>query len=436
MATLSLRETGATFQVCAQALKAHARSTAENIHLILDISRNPIGVEGTISLMEDCIKCSAVKSLILSSCSVGRFLDPETGAFVQTTRACCSVGLHGFQLVSLDLSWNDLTPDAMSELVRGLLAITLPDFDAESFDPCQLTPTRSCALQCLELRGNSICDRGLAWILLLLASMPTGEPTSSLTSLGLAQCALEAEGGAALAHALSGSSSALRSLDVRETDLVEATRPLAEAVAASTSIVSFCGIDLANVRVSCTSALSFVSDDGISVIVAGKDSMAHGVLALLLTLRPFLRRGLVAHVDASRASPHVTVAELTLDLKSSAMCGFYWERTEVFDELMSMLDVTPKPAASAVNPQSAPVEGTISGVDTSEVELGGIDSLGVGSVDAEGPSLVLKRIDLDTATGLTPRQLRQLYDASKLNPGAEIILDGVPFAPTWACSVQ
>lgn len=55
--------------------------------------------------------------------SVGRCVNPDTGANILTDKAMTSLGIHGNRIVNLDLSWNDLTPESVEALVRGLLDI-------------------------------------------------------------------------------------------------------------------------------------------------------------------------------------------------------------------------------------------------------------------------------------------------------------------------
>ena len=93
---------------------------------------------------------STIESLNCASCSVGRFCDPDTGAYKLSDDGCASIGAQGSRLVHLNLGWNDLSSTAVEALVRGLLAIEGPAFDADSFNPAQLAVGRNCAMVSLS----------------------------------------------------------------------------------------------------------------------------------------------------------------------------------------------------------------------------------------------------------------------------------------------
>lgn len=111
-----------------QHLKSFLNSSSGQLPKLLDLSSNPLGVDGSECIaahwltVEDTEQ-NSVEQLLLASCSVGRLFDFDTGAYVLTSRGIAAIGVHGYRLISLDLAWNDLNEDSMKALVEGLLAV-------------------------------------------------------------------------------------------------------------------------------------------------------------------------------------------------------------------------------------------------------------------------------------------------------------------------
>jgi hypothetical protein len=55
--------------------------------------------------------------------SIGREVNPETGAYIFAARGVEALGAHAHRILSLDLAWNDLNADAIEALVKGLVGV-------------------------------------------------------------------------------------------------------------------------------------------------------------------------------------------------------------------------------------------------------------------------------------------------------------------------
>ena len=329
----------------------------------------------------------------------------------------------------------------------------------------KLKATRSCALEHLDLTGNSIATDGASWLSVLLAPPGAGDAAVALRSLGLRQCAIEGDGAVLLLPALTANQ--LTHLDLRESDFGdEATAPLAAAAAKSSALETFCCVDLKAARSALKAAkdaaLAAKSADDVPTVelVAGKDSMAHGALALLLTVRPFVLPESPAKTvnplsDAACAAESVLPAAgasdhgfpaVSIDLCGSAMTGFYKERLDALNELTALIvasnagavpPTSPTPAAPAVVAGGAAAEGG--------VELGGGHDPEVA--DAQGaasapPRLGIRAVDLDEPSGLMPKQTQAMFDAcaaAATSPGAPVTtikMNGEAYHPPSGCSIQ
>jgi len=499
--TVNLVGEGFDYDSISNALLAF-KSSNKKLPSKLLLANNSVGVEGTQSLatgwlQKQEVDCGDIETLSMRSCGVGRQVHPNTGAYVFSTVATASLGLNGDRLVNIDLGWNDLNAASVGELVKGLLAIEAPNFDADSFNPSALETKRSCALTTLELHGNSIGNEGVAWLTLLLNPRTDGTGPSHMKHLGLHQCAIEAEGGLALANYCGGASPGvfgLEGLDLRENDLGEASGPLARAAEVSTTLVTFSGLaDLNKTRVALAQAKSPVpvsaatnaaALDGDNkapvsqakgVLVAGSNSMCHGALALLLVLRPFVVpqqqtttavSSLASPENTTAATEMVTTASSTVknpldgtsadgetttlsgvvvDLRGSAMCGFYQERTEAVEELLSLL------AAQHTKPEPPAPPAETSSV-TSEVDAEGGGGGSSGSEPAlvpssettfSAPQLHIHTLEMDAASGLTPNQVKIVFAACAVSkdgdspaPATILKMDGEVYKAPAMCSIQ
>jgi hypothetical protein len=302
-----------------------------------------------------------------------------------------------------------------------------PGFEAESYNPATLLPSRTCALETLKLKGNSICDEGVQWLSRLLHD-PTGtlksRQPSKLKHLDLYQCALQENGAEILCECLAletKASSKLVSLDVRENDVKSWSRALAEAAIKSPSLIEFCGINFSEVNGNVSKAFA----GEVVTLVAGKDAMNHGTLALLLSLRPFIfptatSVNPLAHKadDSVSAMPQggggKASGSIALDLRGSSMCGFYWEEVESVEELIELL------------------KGCVgTPIDSSDAQAASTNS----------PNVTISVVELDDDCGLTDKQIRSLYDATipldqAQSPLTLIKLNGMEYKPSWGCSVM
>jgi hypothetical protein len=154
--SVDLTGQGLAYEAVAAALVAF-KDNHKKLPSKLLLNKNAIGVDGIQTLANDWLQAQKeentcdIETLSVRSCSVGRLVDPNTGAYVFSKLATAALGRHGNRLVNINLAWNDLTPAAIGELVKGLLSIEAPNFDAESFNPASLELKRGCALSTLEL---------------------------------------------------------------------------------------------------------------------------------------------------------------------------------------------------------------------------------------------------------------------------------------------
>ena len=450
---------------------------------------------------------STIESLNCASCSVGRFCDPDTGAYKLSDDGCASIGAQGSRLVHLNLGWNDLSSTAVEALVRGLLAIEGPAFDADSFNPAQLAVGRNCAMVSLDLEGNSIGDDGASWLTFLL------KHGGRLEKLGLRQCALEEFGAESLAKRITAdsnnqhhqdhdddgkknkapSSSRLTHLDLRDNDLGEGSGEIARAAAdllvdlnggqiifddlhrrlstsstsnhrsssSTSSTTSRHRDDDPNATTTTTTTNDDDDDDESTknvVLAPGPESMCHGVLAVLFALR--------RSIELSRLLPPAppspssisgngdsdggggTTVSVTIDLRGTQACGYYQERTEVVDELLSLLSAQSSSTSTSTSTSSGGGSDEASSSSTSEsavVIANPEDGEAVGATataptSAAASSRVrITKVLLDDESGLTERQVQRLHDTASRDHdnAAAIVLNGAAFEPTgWSCVLQ
>ena len=118
---------------------------------------------------------------------------------------------------------------------------------------------------------------------------------------------------------------------------------------------------------------------------------------------------------------------MILDLRQSAMCGFYFERIEAVDALISLLEAS---ARGGVSPADATATTKPEG---HEVELGGGGSGG-------GPRLAVSCVEVDDACSLTDRQIRKVYDAcfapGATSPCTVLKVNGTVYKPGFGCLVM
>lgn len=238
--SLSLANQGVGWAVANGAIQSYVQNAGQ-LPESIDLSRNNIGLEGLECLCSDWLVGTTVdtvsingriRSLNLAVCSIGRFTDENTGAFVYSPRAMTTLGRSAINLVSLDLSWNDLNSDGLMyftahfkikvdltslkigvrELVRGLLGIEDPTIDDVDAINMRTLSRPRIALREINLKGNSIGDEGATWLALLLGR------EQELSSLNLVQCAIGAEGAIKIRLALE-EGAAVEVLDLTENDL-------------------------------------------------------------------------------------------------------------------------------------------------------------------------------------------------------------------------
>lgn len=366
-----------------------------------------------------------------------------------------------------------------------LLIATAPEFEAESYDPATLLPTRTCALESLNLKGNQIGDDGVEWLAYMLRKSPTQSPSApNLRALGLCQSAVEARGAGYLQAQVSNGQ--LTSLNLNDNDVAAGTHTLALAAAAA-RLPDFGGLNLAQVAASLETARATVAAADASTmksatpvtLKAGKDSMAHGALALLEVLRMFTPQvktpdSTTAAIDKESASntpqpnPLVTegstssatstaaaagaVVPVVLDLRGSRMCGFYAEHTWAVDALVAILEAQQAALASTAGDAAATKENVAPLAKEAQVVKGqtpasaatpyaeaGMEVTvtgqgGSGAQNFPGVRVVVQTIELDEGCGLVPNQLQVVFDAcdkTTLNVG------GKPYEPPRGlCSIQ
>lgn len=437
--------------------------------------------------------------------------------------------------MSLDLAWNDLNADAVEALVKGLVGVkgkhshyavivmvsfrmrssgrskifvhinhlltmcitvlpaAAPEFEAESYDPASLLPTRTCALESLNLKGNQIGDDGVEWLAYMLRKSPTQAPSApSLRNLGLCQCAVEARGASYLQAQLSNGQ--LTSLNLNDNDVAAGTHTLALAAAAA-RLPDFGGLNLKAVADSIETAMATAAAGDPStassaappvVLVAGKDAMAHGALALLEVVRAFTpqAKGLrsttsvAADKDSNSTTPQpnplVTeggktgstnaassstasaaagaVVPVVLDLRGSRMCGFYAEHTWAVDALVAILeaqqaaltstgggintangDLSPSKEVQVAKGETPPVVADAeAGVDVSVTGQGSCS--GETALPGGNVRVVIQTIELDEGCGLVPNQLQAVFDACD---STALNVDGKAYVPPRGlCSIQ
>lgn len=280
----------------------------------------------------------------------------------------------------------------------------------------------------------------MKWISRLLydptSTLKSGPP-SKLKILDLYQCALTENGAETLCECLNmeGSNiSSLISLDVRENDVKSWNRPLAEAAVKSTSLIEFCGISFTELYRNVNKA--YDGTKNVSLVV-GKDAMCHGTLALLLSLRPFMfpdtssQKNPLAHkapIDTEWTVPPVGVrasGSISLDLRGSAMCGFYWEEVEALDELIVLL------------------QACVGVVDNSIDKSVQLDKAAAAEKTSPVSPLIISSVELDDDCGLTDKQIQSIYDAC-LPPAPSTVKDkvttikmnGAEYKPSWGCSIM
>jgi hypothetical protein len=432
-----------------------------------------------------------------------------------------ALGAHAHRIVSLNLAWNDFTADAVETLVKGLLGMhgaclipnkllclnipgvlsvyahsslflslslgAVPAFEAESYDPASLRPSRTCALASLNLKGNQIGDDGVEWLAFLLrGGAAQAAPAPYLKQLGLCQCAVEAKGAGYLKPFVSNGP--LTSLDLRDNDVANGTTTLALAAAAA-RLPDFGGQNLAAAAATLESAVvAAAASRGVAptqpvVLVAGQDAMAHGALALLEVLRRFVppaKAQLAAAEDgtstsaapvpnrifaSSGSSTNATatagaVVPVIVDLRGSRMCGFYAEHTWAVDALVAILEAqqaahtsavdaaalgTSSGYASAASPakgaqmatgaDNLPAAGASTAEVAVEITVEGVSGGGSEALSAAGRvRVVVQTVELDEGCGLVPNQLQALFDACDTTT---VNVDGKAYAPPRGlCSVQ
>lgn len=288
--------------------------------------------------------------------------------------------------------------------------------------------------------------------------------------LGLHQCALEAEGGRALAPFCGGGETGalgLEVLDIRENDVEDASGALARAAEASTTLTAFSGLaDLRTLKAALTQAASPAeAKEGVpppakGVLVAGPHSMCHGALALLLALRPFVVPQPTTATQAASGAPSPikgadevknplsssstatatsSLPGVIIDLRGSAMCGFYQERTEAVDELLSLLAAQhTKPEPREPTPSETP---TAAAVDTEEGGNQNEPTVADAVETFAPPQLHIHTLELDDATGLTPNQVKVVFAACAMGeaspaPPTILKLNGEVYKAPSSCSVQ
>jgi hypothetical protein len=428
MEELSLADKGISFDSCIEAIQSFIKEHKKRPPTLTLTKNHAIGVDGITSLAEtwlarspDSEKEDDILTLNVASCSLGRCVNPSTGANILTSTGLSALGIHGNRLKNVDLGWNDLNSEAIDAFVRGLLDIKGPSFDAESFDPATLIPSRSCALESLNLKGNSICDEGLESLARLLDDpSQTLKSPSNLRSLNLTQCALEENGAEILCKHLNSDSPKLVSLNCRENDFKSGNRALAEAAVNCSTLVEFNEVNLPELKEKLSA-----DEEGIS-IVAGKDAMCHGVLSLLLTLRPFVytnstENPIVEGVPPKRGS-------VAIDLKGSNMCGFYWEEVEAVDELIALLERANESNFTSGNSKSPEIE---SGEPAAEPQD---EPVQYGS-----PLFTISKVEIDDDCGLTQNQIKAVYDAcgpATQKNRTKLFVNGLEFKPSWGCVIS
>ena len=345
--------------------------------------------------------------------------------------------------------------------MRNLLQIQGPAFDAETVDPRSLLVGRGCALETLTLTGNSIGDEGVDWLVFLL------KHSGRLSTLNLRQCAVEASGAESLASQCAVESSgaeSLKHLDLRDNDLGDASADLAHVAAASLSDLNGGQVVFADLRrqlklefstssssssspsslASPSSSSSSSSSSSGLVLAPGQDSMCHGVLAVLFALRRCTE-------EVSSGGGGVGGA-VTLDLRGTQACGYYQERGEVPEELLSQLsgggearddsDVGAEEDAQ----DARTMEGgeanaaTTTAATTASTEVATVAANGSNETARRTQAAtVIKKVLLDDDTGFSDRQVRLLYEACDPDV-TEVFLNDAAYEPPagWAagCAMQ
>lgn len=370
-----------------------------------------------------------------------------------------------------------------------MLPAAAPEFEAESYDPASLLPTRTCALESLNLKGNQIGDDGVEWLAYMLRKSPTQAPSApNLRNLGLCQCAVEARGAAYLQAQVSNGQ--LTSLNLNDNDVAAGTPTLALAAAAA-RLPDFGGLNLKAAADSLQTAMATaaVADPSTAssaaravVLVAGKDAMAHGALALLEVVRAFTlqAKGLdsttivAADKEGNSTTPQpnplVTeggktgrtnaassstaraavgaVVPVVLDLRGSRMCGFYAEHAWAVDALVAILEAQQAaltstggnaetinddlPSSKEVQVVKGKAPDAEAGVEVSVTRQG--SSNGDTALPGENVRVVIQTIELDEGCGLVPNQLQTVFDACD---SSALNVDGKAYVPPRGlCSIQ
>lgn len=353
---LDLSERGLPYAIISQELQRHfSDDRVRDLPATLILKKNFLSKDGTIALSEDWLASGAmvqVVSLDISSCSVGRFQDTSLGgAFRLTELGCMKLGEHGARLVQLNLAWNDIEDGGLEALVRGLLDITGPQFSdpkttfAASVDPKKLVPERSCALRSLNLEGNSVGDAGAFWLAFLLNCDSNGNnEAGGLERLVVRQCALEAGSAEVLAKAMVGTqmprdedtegrksnsiTCRLTHLNMIDNDLGVGSAAIANA-AIDLSLVEFNGNTAWHIN---SAKLPLESETTTTEVTLkpGEDSMAHGVLAALISIRNESN-------PKEEGNPKCSGCDVILDLRSTQASGYYSESDEAFVQLVALL---------------------------------------------------------------------------------------------------
>mmetsp|Transcript_40194 Transcript_40194/g.51774 ORF Transcript_40194/g.51774 Transcript_40194/m.51774 type:complete len:443 (-) Transcript_40194:305-1633(-) len=439
---LSLADQGISFSTCSEAIQSFVTENKKRPDTLTLTKNHAVGVDGITNLAEQWLATSndesetPITTLNVASCSLGRCVNPSTGANILSSTGVSALGKHGDRLKNVDLSWNDLNTEAIDAFVRGLLDIKGPAFDAESYDPLTLIPSRTCALESINLTGNSICDEGLEAIShLVIDPSETLKIPSNLKSIILNQCALQGNGGEILCRMLNHESSQIISLNCFENDVTTWSLELAKSVIKNEKLIEFNNINLIELKNKLSN-----KEENINII-AGKNTMNHGVLSILLTLRPFVFPDEASipnpiSTDTSAADAEAATTEktdgvkgsVTLDLRESFMCGFYQEEEESVNELISLLQhINNDSSSDSSNNKSPEITSSKEGDahDQSPVIL--------------NPSLIyIKTIELDDDSGLTSKQIKALYDAcgpSNQKTRTVLKVNGTEYKPASSCVI-